>query len=321
MSRAGSGELTEASLTIESLEFYAEVLFPRQDIHILGIGQRNTISNGPDDGTLNKSAACFWNPLRHGTTTKAVDNLLGHTNERIANIDGHGNRGLLETGAGQNGDWTDDNIVAGWNQWGWEVQFARLKDRGYSLMALWGCHTGEGQEGADLLFSIAQIAGFPVQATNGFVYTNGQSVWIEPNAVWVTATPTVRPTPVQAPTPHNILVSELDCAYIVIDGHLLCLPFASIAEVRITVRKVMDEVREHRLAGTDAGALGWRIFGTRPLKLPGRPSAMVTAEVSVLFKRGEQPIRVELTIYNDKLAFDQISGYACYLRGRISELF
>jgi len=79
-----------------------------------GINERNTVSNGPDDGTLNLNARFFWNCKRHGTTSQAVDNFLIATALDLGksdsdfisslggfNLCGHGNEGLVETGAGQ----------------------------------------------------------------------------------------------------------------------------------------------------------------------------------------------------------------------------
>ena len=311
-----------SSFSLKRASINDSILYAAPAVQILGIGQRNTVSNGPDDGTLDKCAAVWWNSLRHGTTGQMVANLVSHTNERIANVDGHGNTGLMETGMGQNGPFNENTILTSWNQFAWGPVLAGVANQNYFLMVLWGCHTGEGADGADLLFEMAQVAGFPVQATNGFVYTNGQSIWIEPGSVWVTATPTVRPTPVPAPSPHNFLISdEPETIYLVLDGKLVGVSLNDVTKVTVAKSSFTKRQAPYTVSGSLATALAHNIFFTRPTKIPGSPSAFVTAKVSLTFAPGAKAARLNLIIYNDRLALDPNSGYAYYMRSGVFGIF
>lgn len=178
-----------------------------------GIGERNTVSNGPDNGANNNVANRFWNCKRHGSTAQAVDNGLIATFLKIdppgpnimsaggMNIGGHGNEGYLETGMGQSGPYNIGQFIS-WNEYNWGPQFDRLVTTSITMVSIWSCHTGAGDDGADLLFAIAKRVGRAVRARTGFMYSNNQDLWFENGSVWQVATPESRPIPISAPSPH-----------------------------------------------------------------------------------------------------------------------
>lgn len=282
-----------------------------------GIGERNTISSGPDDGTLNKDAAVFWNPLRHATSTVLASNLLGNTNERACNIGAHGNVGFFETGAGQQLPYGPGLYVFIWNQSDWLPQFQSLKSRNYIQMTIWACDTGQGQDGADLLFIIAKAVNCAVRASNGIVLTNGQSIWLEAGAVWVTATPTQAPTPV-GPPPHSVVALEnTDSFSIRASGKLMAVSPSDVSEIRIERYGLMRaSAGTEVLTGAAAQALAWRLFASKPFKLPGTPSAIVTAKAEVTVKSvlGKDAETLSIIIYNDRLVYDLKSEEAYFAR-------
>src|SRR5213075_3390083 len=113
------------------------------------IGGRNTCSNGPDDGTLNKLATTLWNCKRHGTTAQAVSNLLipvklklSPPTEKLFNstgiaiIAGHGNAGQVETGCGQTGAYDPNKWLLTWTESYWGPQLDRLISSPITMIAL-----------------------------------------------------------------------------------------------------------------------------------------------------------------------------------------
>ena len=125
-----------------------------------GIGEKNTVSNGPDDGANNCQATHWWKVKRHGNTTQAIDNLfaaailppdlsvpeiytaVGVLGTGAANLVGHANEGQFETGMGQHGAYDDNKILLPWNEWNWGPQFDRIKPTGITYVSLWGCNPG-----------------------------------------------------------------------------------------------------------------------------------------------------------------------------------
>jgi hypothetical protein len=295
-------------------DFAESVLFNVYAPNTLGVGQRTTASNGRDDGTMDRSAACFWRPLRHGHVDAAVNNLLGHTTERVANVDGHGNTGLIETGAGQHGPWLPGTYVTSWNERYWAPALGRLRTQNFSLLVLWGCHTGEGDDGADLLFAMARIVGFPVQATNGFVYTNGRSVWIETNAVWVTALPTLRPTPIRAPTPHSLLYKQdRDILVLVAHGQPYTTNISVVHAARVVLRRALGPPREAINLPTDvAQDIAACVFGSMPFPVPGMPTGLITAEIEFILAIDNRETSISILVYNDRLCVNTKESTAYY---------
>jgi hypothetical protein len=289
-------------------------LFVPSGVGILGIGERNTVSNGPDDGTLNKDATSFWNCLRHGNSTQMADNLAGNTTERLCNVGGHGNTGFFETGAGQTGPWDTNQFVYLFNAGTWGPQLQRIAGR-YAMMTIWACHTGEGQDGADLVFQMSQFATFPVRATNGYVYTDGTRVWLEANAVWVTATPTAKPSPVNAPTPHPLIMRADQRSFIIdSEGKSISIPLEKVSRVEIERYSITRDKQNLLLSGEVAQMFVWRLLYTEPFELPGQPMAFITAKVTLTFDAGEGQETRTIIVYNDRLAYDAMSKKAYYTR-------
>ena len=180
-----------------------------------GIGAKNTISSGPDDGTNNLLASHFWQPKRHATTQEATTNglsivsLAGASSTGELNVGGHGNEGILETGMGQTGPFDNGRIILNWNEYAWGPELDRIKASSVTQVSIWSCHTGAGQEGADLLFAMAKRCGRAVRAGTGFLYSNAKETWWENGSVWQVATPANKPNPIPAPSPHSIMADPL----------------------------------------------------------------------------------------------------------------
>jgi len=172
------------------------------ELGILGRNHCNSVSSGPDNGANNCLASKIWRPKRHGTTKEMVDNLLA-CGPTQCNIAGHGNAGLLETGSGQDG-YNSESDINLWNKFYWEGEFERLATRPAPILSIISCHTGEGEDGADLLYEMAKLLGFPARARTGFAYCGDRGLTFEANSTWQVATPDHRPNPIASPTPHAL---------------------------------------------------------------------------------------------------------------------
>lgn len=296
-----------------------------------GIGEKNTVSNGPDDGTNNCQASHWWNVMRHGSTEQMVNNLLtasvildtkvpelrsdvGTLNTGAANVVGHGNEGLLETGMGQNGAYDTNKILLPWNEYAWGPQLDRLAPSGVTYISIWSCHTGAGQMGADLLYQLAVRCGRAVRAGTGFLYCSSQSFWWENGSQWQVATPNNKPNPIAAPSPHSIV---MDLAMFSIEGKEVSVEDVVSLELTSDWLKTAD--RKH-FEGEEAKAVARHIFRSPPINFKGVGIAgMVTAHFVVRLRGGGT---AEFQVYNDRMAVDRRSGLAYYtnIQGLIARL-
>lgn len=292
--------------------------YERDNFHIegltsFGIGEHNTCSNGPDDGTLNRDARLFWNCLRHGSTAQAAANLLSGTPGGNFNLIGHGNTGQVETGMGQTGPFDAGKIILSWTQSDWEAPLRTLIHANFALLSIWSCHTGEGQDGADLLYSMAQVLGRAVRASNGYMYVDDTHIWFENNSVWVVATPTSRPTPVPAPTPHPLeLTRAMDTIWLRSGGRDIEISLNEISDIEVEVISLGGRSRHVRLSNKEAQGLARILFGSKPFTPPGTPLAFITARLTVSFGHERERERKTFILYNDRMLKDDSSDVSYY---------
>jgi hypothetical protein len=289
-----------------------------------GIGEKNTVSNGPDNGANNCQASHWWQVMRHGNTTQAVNNIInaplidiepavpsfelarGLTSTGAANIVGHANDGLLETGAGQNGPANDTNIIHPWNVYAWGPQFDRLQPTGVTYVSLWGCHPGAGENGAELVYAMAVRCGRAVRAGTGFLYCNNQQIWWENGSKWQVATPNHKPDPIPAPSPHF----QFDGVQPLIGGRQI--EFGEVESIEITPAGMMAKsTGPVQIEQAEAAAVLARLLRSPPIDLSGVAiPAMVTATIVVRLKDGSVS---QFTVLNDRMAVEKDTGTAYYI--------
>lgn len=292
------------------------------EIGISGIGDHNTVSNGPDDGANANLACAFWNCMRHNTTEQAVSNLLsrlGIANENTpekgsgaCNIAGHGNHGFLTTGCGQTGEQDyRTNYITTWNQFAWQPFLSQLTTKNFPWLKIWSCHTGSGEDGADLLFAIARVIGKPVQGNTGFLYSNSKcKVWQENGAVWQVATPDNRPDPIEPPSPHFLPIIGEMTDQIAIAGQQILI--SNLANV--TFEFISHELAPRTHTISDPGAiqaLAKEVAATQQFELPGLPAAFVTARIRLSDKDGSS--NIDLQVFNDRLVTDSKTEVGFYV--------
>jgi hypothetical protein len=85
------------------------------------------------------------------------------------------------------------------NQPAWAPLLQRLKGK-FTEIYLYGASVGAGEDGARLLYVIAQAAGAAVYGPTGLIYCDGQGdFFLQAGAVWQIATPNSLPPPIDPP--------------------------------------------------------------------------------------------------------------------------
>ncbi|MFA6276907.1 MAG: hypothetical protein WC622_09165 [Pedobacter sp.] len=284
-----------------------------------GIGGRNTCSNGPDDGTLNKLSATLWKGKRHGSTAQAVDNLLIPVKLKTTPADlaifnstgaciiaGHGNAGQVETGCGQTGAYDAKKYLLTWTESYWGPEIDRLISSPITTIALYACHAGEGSQGSDLLYAIARRVGRAVQGGTGFLYTNGQRTWWENGSVMQTATPTHRPDPIAAPTPHSFIMANIKFE---VQGKEF--EISDVIELSFTPKDFRSmDLPSKTMKGKDAQIAVEKLFLSQAMEMKASVMGFITLQLQLKFKTGES---IQFYIYNDRLAVDKQSETAYYI--------
>jgi len=302
---------------------------------VLGIGDVTTVSNGPDDGTNDTQACAWYQPMRHGSTQQAIDNLISRLpptldgkkrigpDSRIAelstglvNIGGHGNIGLLETGMGQTGAFDENKIIMTWNGSAWVSHFQRLGTHPFVLTSIYSCDTGADDDGADLLFAIAKATGRPVRARTGLTiasrFSDGHcELSFENGSTWQTATPTTRPTPIKPPSPPHPDTVQVTIGAIGPNAEVRDVDIGRVRSLAVVVRRGFGPTSNQAIQGADAVRLTELLFGSEPFYTPGQLLGVITAEVDVGFDFGER----HFVIFNDRIVRDTISGLLYYVTG------
>lgn len=289
-----------------------------------GIGEKNTISNGPDNGANNCQARHWWNVMRHDSTARAIDNVLtapfvnfvppppvveldnGATGSGAANIIGHGNEGVIETGMGQSGPFDNNKIIFPWNISYWGPELDRIQASRITYVSLWACHPGAGDDGAELVYLAATRAQRAVRAPTGFLFCNSKQIWFEKGTQWQVGTPTHRPTPIPAPSQHFTAQTMWQ-----FESSGRALTSKDVSSVAITPAGFGPmRIKSTSVQGQDAQDLVDRIFRSPPIDLSGvGVTAFATANVAITFADGTG---ADFTIYNDRLAIENRSGTAYY---------
>jgi hypothetical protein len=285
-----------------------------------GIGAKNTISSGPDDGANNLLASHFSQPKRHATTQEATTNGLSVISLPEAsstgelNVGGHGNDGILETGMGQTGPFDNGRIILNWNEYAWGPELDRIKASSVTQVSIWSCHTGAGQEGADLLFAMAKRCGRAVRAGTGFLYNNSEKTWWENGSVWQVATPTNKPNPIPAPSPQLNVTDPLKFEvngqeFKAADVDSIEVFLVSLGAQAFAAKSLRDQAAQSAVAS---------LFLPPALELTAQVSAMRTASITLHFGKYGNLV---FDVYNDRLAVNQESKTAYYLSPIVQRLY
>jgi hypothetical protein len=253
-----------------------------------------TVSTGPDDGTMNVSAKAFPKSKRHNSTAEAINNLSEATAyDEVGTIfpyswilSGHGSEGLIETGAGQNGEFNKENVIEIDYLAYWQPLFEKIKENPAKSLKMSSCHTGAGEEGADLLYQIAKIIGKPVLARTGFTYANTitgddflplYSITYEEGSQWQVATPNNRPPAIEAPS-KKVSTPTLINNFILYQSETRFSPFKldAINKIIVKSRNNVNEIEKKDFAYCLS-----ILFQYESFVLTGNLQALVTGSVQI----------------------------------------
>jgi hypothetical protein len=280
------------------------------------VGGCTTIDQSTNDnGFLGCARAGDPGAGQHGSTAQAVSNLLACLGAGVglANIIGHGNDGLIVTGQGQ--EPTDpDKYIFLYNQYAWEPYLRQLRGHVNSLK-LWACHPGTGDMGADFLYAIAKVINALATGPTGFLYCSGGNMSLEAGSTWQVATPTNRPNPIPAPTPHfsdlttHLILSNKPRPQRVSLDDLIFVEYIPRGIVQTTARNITFE-------GNDGKGLLRLARFDSPFEPGGVPAAIVTGRLIITFavkrKGRKAEEQREFLIYNNRLLQDKLSPETFY---------
>jgi hypothetical protein len=142
---------------------------------------------------------------RHHDTQSAVASLLNlakaSSSRTTASIVGYGLRGRIFTGdAFDISEPPDEHIGLG-NRSVWAPLLQPLKGR-FTELHLYASGVGAGNEGAELLYALAQTIDADVRAPSGLLVCDRHGLFkLQSGEVWRTASPSLRPGPLPAPAP------------------------------------------------------------------------------------------------------------------------
>ena len=192
-------------------------------------------------------------------------------------------------------------------------QLDRLVTTPITLVSIWSCHTGAGQDGADLLYALALRVGRVVRARTGFTFTNGQSTTFENGSVWQVATPDFKPAPIAAPTPH-VTTSEIP----MFEGTTQAYEFDDLSELKVQQFALGKRIlASQTYSDADAVYIGSLLFLGPALEMQASIAGMITGHITLRFSSQEI---IEFDVINDRLAVNKTNAVAYYLRSGINSL-
>jgi hypothetical protein len=285
----------------------------------LGIGAISTVSSGSDTGANNCLAGKLDKAQRHGTTEKAVENVIGRLispssadekaileQKGLVIIAGHGYAGAFETGSGQNGDYDDKWDVNTWNQYAWEDDFMKMKGKQFKILRILSCDTGAEQDGADLLYEMAKIVGKPVAARTGLTSCGSNGITFQDGTTWQVATPEKKPDPIQSPK--IAIMNESAKWKIYLKGSVEEITYDDIESIEIVrYSRGREQVSQRVFKTSDhIKMIGNLIFGGIVGGV-GAPLGKLTAELRIHFSsEGMEPVEnfKNFLVFNNKYLYD-----------------
>jgi hypothetical protein len=216
-------------------------------------------------------------------------------------IVGHGNEGIITTGAGQAKDPPVNTYISIFNDFDWRPKLQRLAGH-FQPLTLLACNPGAGINGAEFLYEVAKAANCTVTAPTGKVWGSGA---VEPGSVMQTATPTQLPAPIEPPSPPDSAFLEFKLA--TESGEFVEFGPDSIIVNKLTLLGTIQsrDARERTVGRSQSERLVSQVAFGEPYQPGGVPLAMLTGYLDVTFKLpGGQNSARRFAIYNDSLLHD-----------------
>lgn len=254
-----------------------------------------------DNGYLTIARRCNPQASLHGNFAQAATNLTGGNPLKV--IVGHGDRGVISTGTGENLSKDSTKFISNANVADWQQAFSNVLSSGAcSALHLYGCECGASQQGAQLLFQLAQTLQCPVYGATGFIYIDDQGHFtLEPRSTWQFATPNQMPAPIEPPSQDSdavatSLVTTVDEKKTVLKlSKINAVSFYPISSRNLSDAQVLTVDRK------SIPQLVNQLMISNPVQLPGIPAAMITGSITLQFNGG---ITKTFNILNDRLLQD-----------------
>ena len=245
---------------------------------------------------------------QHHCAEEAIDNIIHGKNVQAVNIIGHGCSGLIVTGKGktvidgQNSDFVISTLNV---QAGLKTVIEKIENPN-TIITLWGCNTGEGQDGASLLHKLANATNSICVAPTGLLLLAENGFELDERAAFQCASPGQdQPNAISRPF-FSVELSDLS-------AWKLLFEFGTFrANTSFEISFINDDKRKNSITVTDRGnvlTLLKKIDVSKPMNLACGLLALPTGTLSVKAGRSSQ---IQFTIWNDALA--QKNGSNAYYR-------
>lgn len=254
------------------------------------------------DGYLNNARAGTPSAAPNAsvqTAASALSKCLGSKKPgaQTANIVGHGMEGLIVTGAGQAVGTTSQHIGID-NENVWSPLFSPMTGTMTGL-ALYGCHVGAGDDGAQLLHDLAKAVGVNVYGPTGLIYCDGNGDFtLEANSQWQVATPQALPPTIAPP---QVVSPPSGDVHLHLLSNLVRTTLEQLKHARYRPHHAVPQRSEETI---DIRVLVREVHWDKPFTLPGQHSAVLTGQLHLHFGFGERTIKKQFSVYNHTLLQD-----------------
>lgn len=264
-------------------------------------GECITISTGSDNGAADCALSIISGPYRNSSTAEVFTNLgTCLSTPKTATIIGHANDGYMCTGGGDKCGGSDNTVMHPKNGAKWIPLAAGIKDKDTEL-TLGGCIVGAGDDGASLLYKLAQATNRNVRGPTGLLRCSPKQkrMWIE--GVWQVATPTKKPAPIPAP-PHFVRPSGF--SYFSIGANKTRVEVKNVQLVKISLfanGTLTDVKNQFRINESDVLSL---IDFAHPEITEDQFFAAVTGELTFEITSGTKQIEKQFKILANSIVQD-----------------
>jgi hypothetical protein len=270
---------------------------------ISGCTTIDTASKPPaDNGYLDCARAGNPGAGRDSSTGEAADSLLVCLKTvGVANIVGHGDAGIISTGAGQLPGNHDNNIEYNFDSY-WAPYLRKLRNR-INYLYLWGCHTGATKDGAAFVTQVAEVVNAAVAAPTGLVFCKDGDMTLEAGSTWQVGTPFAQPTAIEPPMPEK---KEIYWIMLNQDGKKREVALKNVSKVEY----VFSQRTKNRivLSGKEAMAFLQLVRFDQPIQIPGSLGAKVSGWLEITFTSGMKGAKAEemrkFVVYNNLILQD-----------------
>jgi hypothetical protein len=223
---------------------------------------------------------------------------------------GHGDAGLIRTGGGNQPPAVGAHQKIWYqNLYEWQKALAPLSNEHVSEIVLFGCSTGAGNDGAQLLNLVARITQAKVRASSYLVYCDKGQLYLDKFAQWVEASPTVPAVPVQEPI---IDVQSYNTLKLWYEQGFIEIPKESVLVDFVVFDEETSAKASTRGQPSVSDFLNYVDFAN-PFQPGGYPDGEVTGHFQLTWKRpGDQNLQRKFTILQDALVVDDDHPFVFY---------